>query len=252
MVKISVVTVCFNAQDTIRQTIESVIGQEDCRMEYLIQDGASRDETVSIVKEYQAVYPIKLVSESDNGLYDAMNRAVARAAGEYVIFLNSGDVFCNRKVLNRIESRLDGDIVIGNVIRLNEKSRVRESYGGKNTIFRLLLSGRMPCHQVMFSKRALLSELPFDLTYSICADFDFVVKCTKRKCSMRYVDVDVSEVDCVSGISSQRENLWEMRRQDDRSLRENFPVWYYVIKLPKGIVRGFKRRAERKGPAGKA
>ena len=241
MVKISVVTVCFNAQDTIRQTIESVIAQEDCHMEYLIQDGDSRDETIKIIKEYQETYPIKLVSESDNGLYDAMNRAAARATGEYVIFLNSGDVFCGSSVLKGIESQLRGDIVIGNVIRLNEKGKIREGYGGKNMIFRLLLSGRMPCHQVMFSKRELLLELPFDLTYSICADFDFVVRCFKRKCSMYYVDVDVSEVDCVNGISSQKDNLWEMRRQDDRSLKENFPVWYYIIKLPKGIVRCLKR-----------
>jgi hypothetical protein len=59
---------------------------------------------------------------------------------------------------------------------------------------------------------------------------------------MNYVDVDTSKVDCVEGISSQNENLEEMRRQDDRSLKENFPIWYYVIKLPKGIVRAVKRR----------
>lgn len=239
MTKISVVTVCFNAQDTIRETIDSVVSQEECHIEYLIQDGASTDETINIIKEYQDKYPIKLVSEKDAGLYDAMNRAVARATGEYVIFMNSGDVFCDKSVLKNIEPLLNSDIVIGNVIRLNEKGQIREGYAGKHTVFRLLLSGRMPCHQVMFSRRALLLGLPFDLSYSICADFDFTVRCVKRKSSIQYADIDISRVDCVNGISSQRENLAEMRSQDDRSLKENFPMWYSVMRPIKYLKRRF-------------
>lgn len=237
MTKISVVTVCYNAQDTIEKTIKSVVEQDYTDFEYLIQDGASGDQTADIAAQYQKKYGISFVSEKDTGLYDAMNKAVKRAAGEYILFLNSGDVFCGRQVLSRMADFLDSDIVMGNVIRLTAEGEVREGYAGKHTVFKLLLSGRMPCHQVIFAKRELLMELPFDLSYSICADFDFMVRCVKKGCSMKYIDLDVSYVDCIDGISSQADNLWEMRRQDDRSLKTVFPVWYQLMRPVKYIKR---------------
>jgi glycosyltransferase involved in cell wall biosynthesis len=240
MARISVITVCYNAQDTIEKTICSVIDQEDADFEYLIQDGGSKDNTLDIIDKYNK-YDINVESIKDYGLYDAMNKAVSRANGDYIIFLNSGDVFCDNKVLYNITKELLTDIVMGNVIRLTNEGKIKESYQGKHTVFNLLLSGRMPCHQVIFSKRKLLMETPFDLSYNICADFNFMVQCCKKKCSMHYADIDVSIVDCVEGISSQKENLEEMRRQDDRSLKENFPIWYYIIKIPKGIGRCIKR-----------
>ena len=237
MTKISVVTVCYNAQDTIEKTIKSVVEQDDTDFEYLIQDGVSSDRTTDIVAKYQKQYEIKLVSEKDQGLYDAMNKAVKRSTGEYILFLNSGDVFCDRQVLSRMAASLEGDIVMGNVIRLTTDGEVKEGYAGRHTVFKLLLSGRMPCHQVIFAKRKLLLEMAFDLSYSICADFDFMVRCVKSGCSMKYVDLDVSYVDCIEGISSQADNLWEMRRQDDRSLKASFPVWYQLMRPIKYIKR---------------
>jgi glycosyltransferase involved in cell wall biosynthesis len=241
MAKISVVTVCYNAQNTIEKTIRSVINQENADIEYIIQDGGSIDNTLDIINRYKKKYAINLESAKDKGLYDAMNKAVSKASGDYIIFLNSGDVFFDNNVLYNITKELSTDIVIGNVIRRTNKGELKEGYRGRHTVFRLLLSGRMPCHQVIFAKRKLLTEMPFDLSYNICADFNFMVQCSKKKCSIHYVDIDVSIVDCVEGISSQKENLEEMRRQDDRSLKENFPVWYYIIKIPKGIGRCIKR-----------
>lgn len=241
MARISVVTVCYNAQDTVEKTIRSVVSQKNADMEYLIQDGCSTDKTFDIIGKYREKYDIKLETAKDKGLYDAMNKAVVRASGDYIIFLNSGDVFCDSNVLCNITKELSQDIVMGNVIRLTKYGELKEEYSGRYTVFKLLLSGRMPCHQVIFAKRELLLELPFDLSYTICADFNFMVQCCKKKCSMYYADIDVSKVDCIEGISSQKENLNEMRRQDDRSLKENFPIWYYTIKLPKKIGRMIRR-----------
>jgi hypothetical protein len=241
MARISVITVCYNAQDTIEKTICSVVNQKNADMEYIIQDGGSKDNTLDIINRYNDKYVINFDSAKDKGLYDAMNKAVSKASGDYIIFLNSGDVFCDNDVLCNITKELSSDIVMGNVIRLTSEGELKEEYQGKHTVSRLLLSGRMPCHQVIFAKRKLLMETPFDLSYNICADFNFMVQCCKKKCSMHYVDIDVSVVDCIDGISSQIENLEEMRRQDDRSLKENFPVWYYIIKIPKGIGRCIKR-----------
>lgn len=258
--KITVITVCYNAVDTIEKTINSVLSQTGCNIEYLIQDGKSTDDTFEIIKRILdnnknqddcdnsennfnshagSGIEIKPVSETDSGLYDAMNKAVLRATGDYVLFLNSGDVFCDERALCDISEHLDGssDIVMGNVIRITSEGRRKETYGTRQRVFRMLLSGRMPCHQVIFAKRHLLLDMPFDLKYTICADFDFMVRCVRYKKSMLYINRDVSIVDCIEGISSQAENLEMMRRQDDLSLKTHFPFWYQLLRPVKYLKR---------------
>ena len=105
------------------------------------------------------------------------------------------------------------------------------------------------CSSDLFTRADLMRAYRFNEQYTITADYDFVVRAHKNKCSMRHVDRTVAVVDSVEGISSRTENNDIMRREDDRSLRENFPVWYYLIKLPKEFVRGLKRHAEQKGRA---
>lgn len=91
-IKITIITVCFNAEQTLRETIQSVLGQTFQDYEYLIIDGNSSDKTLDIVKEYKSD-KIKLYSEDDRGIYNAMNKGIAKAKGEYLYFLNAGDSF---------------------------------------------------------------------------------------------------------------------------------------------------------------
>lgn len=240
MKKITIVTVCLNVEDSIEETILSVVNQTYSEVEYIIQDGGSTDHTLAIVEEYQKKYDIKLYSEKDSGLYNAMNRAVRHATGEYILFLNSKDVLCDEYVLEHIAADMQADIVMGNVIRVKEQGEVVETYGDRKQVFLMLLSGRMPCHQVIFAKRELLLELGFQERFSICADFDFMVRCCKRKCSMKWINRNVSKVDCITGISSQEDNLWKMRDQDDQSIKENYPVWYQILRPLKYIKRCLK------------
>ena len=95
----------------------------------------------------------------------------------------------------------------------------------------------MPCHQGIFTKTSILKRFRFDESYKICADFDFLLRCVRRHVRMQYADVNVSIVDCVMGISSQEANLDRMRAEDDRSIRENYPVLYWLMWIPKKIVR---------------
>lgn len=240
MTKITIVTVCLNVEDSIEETILSVVNQTYQNVEYIIQDGGSTDNTLNIVNKYKEKYKINLYSEKDTGLYNAMNRAIGHATGDYILFLNSKDVLYNDRVLEDIVTSMQADIVMGNVIRVKEQGEVIETYGNRNKVFFMLLSGRMPCHQVIFAKRELLLELGFQERFSICADFDFMVRCCKKRCSMKWIDINVSKVDCITGISSQEDNLWKMREQDDQSIKENYPVWYQILRPVKYLKRCLK------------
>lgn len=235
--KITIVTVCYNAEDTIEKTIKSVISQDYKDAEYLIVDGKSNDRTLEIIGKYQETPYISVVSEKDSGLYNAMNKAIGIAKGEYILFLNSGDIFCDDKVLSDIATELHSDIVYGNVIRQKEEGDILEKYPGKHRVKWLLLQGKMMSHQVMFTRTEIMKKYGFDESFKITADYNFLVRAKKDKCSMHYVDRNVSVVENVEGISSQVSNLDLMRAEDDRSLKEHFPFGYYVLKPVKYVAR---------------
>lgn len=186
----SVVTVCYNAGNLIRKTIESVAAQNtsinsdslftgfDSLFEYIIQDGASTDDTISIVSEYQSLFADKGISmtvnsEKDGGIYDAMNKAVRSAKGTYVIFMNADDCFYSDHVLKDISESLSEfpDIIYGDCIikELGMYFKFRKCFD--------LIKTRMPfSHQACFAKRELLTESPFNTSYRITADYAFLLK----------------------------------------------------------------------------
>lgn len=250
--KISVVTVCLNTVTTIAQTIESVLCQTYENLEYIIMDGQSVDGTLEKIHQYENSPKVKVLSGKDSGLYNAMNKAIDVCSGDYVIFLNSGDVFADNNVLSdtvalmtakmdkddqKSNDRALPDIFYSNVIKIYEKERIVERYSGKHKVFKLLMMGRMPCHQGIFASKAVLKEYQFDESYQICADFDFLMRCIHNGVKMQYLNVNVSVVDCVMGISSQTGNLDKMRAEDDRSIKKNYPFMYYLMWLPKKVVR---------------
>ena len=250
-IRISVVTVCYNAADTIAGTIESVLGQTYENLEYCIIDGLSTDGTRDIIHRYEHNSKVRTVFEADSGLYNAMNKGIGLCSGEYVLFLNSGDVFADHGAVSKAVEQMGRyrkkkqtadrgrlpDIFYGNVIRTYETKSVTEKYPGGYKVFQLLMMGKMPCHQSIFTSAPVLKKYKFDEAYQICADFDFMVRCLRGGVSMQYIDVDISVVDCVSGISSQSGNLEQMRGEDDRSLKKHYPLCYAIIQPLKIIIR---------------
>lgn len=241
-IRISVVTVCLNTADTIKGTIESVLGQSYGNLEYVIVDGMSTDGTLEIIRAYEGKPGITVVSGKDSGLYNAMNKGTDLCSGDYILFLNSGDVFADEHAVENAVMQICGadslpDIIYGNVTKIYEHKTVTERYPGKHTVFKLLMMGRMPCHQGMFVKTSVMKKFRFDESYRICADFDFLLRCVHERVRMQYLDVNVSVVDCVAGISSQKENLDRMRAEDDRSIRENYPALYRLMRPVKAVVR---------------
>lgn len=241
-IKVSVVTVSYNSSKTIKRTIESVLHQSYENLEYIIVDGASKDGTMTIIGEYVTKYGIKVLSEPDDGLYDAMNKATDLATGDYILFMNSGDIFADDDVIADMEEVLEEkhDLVYGNVIRIKPKGNVIEKYYGKHKIMSLLLQGKMMCHQSIFTRTDIMRQYGFNLEYSITADYDFIMRLMHDKRNLVYVDRTVSVVDNIEGISSSQENLNVMRQQDDYSLKANFPGWYMIVTPIKKIKRLFR------------
>lgn len=240
----SIVTVCFNAADTIEKTMASVLSQNDRCYEYIIMDGGSTDGTVEKIRGMIACTetPILFFSEPDTGLYNAMNKAAHKCSGEYVIFMNSGDTFYHEDVLQKAAEWIEkqetkADLYYGDVERIYENRREIERYPGKHTIMKLLLMGKMPCHQSIFTKTGIMCKYGFDESYTITADYNFLMECKKQKHTMEYLPMMISCSECVDGISSQKRNLDQMREQDDRSLRTYFPVWYFLLKPVKFLKR---------------
>jgi len=204
----SVVTVCYNAGNSIRKTIESVLAQDYTGFEYVVQDGASKDNTLDIVNEYKDRFEekgIRLVvnSAKDGGIYDAMNKGVASSSGEYVIFMNADDCFYSETVLSDVSLSLNSninknapDIIYGDCIvkELGMYFKFRKC--------RDLIEKRMPfSHQACFAKREVLMKWPLDLKYPITADYDFLLKCHVNNCVFHDSDVIIALV-TADGVSS--------------------------------------------------
>ena len=240
--KISVITVCYNSEKYIESTIRSVLSQTYNDMEYIIIDGASTDNTPNILDKALANSDnVICISEPDSGLYNAMNKGIRLATGDYLIFMNSGDVFTNSHVLSDIHDQLTSDIVYGNVIRISNSGDIKETYNSSPQYIKwLLLKGKMICHQAMFIKRSIMLNYMYDESYKITADFNFLCKCIANKHSLRYCNIDICKMDNISGISSEISNLPVMWEEDDRSIHQYFPFWYYMLFIPKKIIRNCK------------
>ncbi|MCQ2497582.1 MAG: glycosyltransferase [Lachnospiraceae bacterium] len=221
--------------------MKSVLEQTYANIEYIIVDGDSKDNTCNIIQKYTIDKRIKYLSEEDTGLYNAMNKSLNMITGDYVIFMNSGDFFVDENVLQNICNEMHEDelpdLIYGNVIRQTINGKRRECYGGRISVKRNLLLGRMISHQVMFFKTDVIKNYCYDETYIITADFNLLARMLKNKCSMEYIDIDVSVMENREGISANPTNLQRMREEDDRTIRGCFPFWYVVLRPIKYIKR---------------
>ena len=158
--KISIITVCFNSQKTIEETLKSVSSQTYNDVEYIVIDGKSQDSTVSIIKKYENIIS-KWISEPDKGLYDAMNKGINMATGDIIGILNSDDIFLNDNVLNevaRFHSNNAVEASIGNIVQINNKSKIIRRYTSKYWTPKKLKFGFMPPHPSIFFKRELFDK----------------------------------------------------------------------------------------------
>ena len=185
----TIITVTFNAASVIEPTLESV-AQQDCDdFELLVIDGASTDDTVARVNK-AGIAGTHILSEKDRGLYDAMNKGIRLARGQYLIFLNAGDAFAAPDVLSRLRDAAAGDpgIIYGQTDLVDEERRV---VGKRHLTAPELLTpdsfkrGMLVCHQAFVARRDLVPE--YDLQYRFSADYDWCVKVLKQSPKNAYV-----------------------------------------------------------------
>lgn len=177
--RISIVTVTYNAESTIRRTMESVASQTYEDVEHLIVDGASKDATVCIAKEYKAT----VVSEPDRGLYDAMNKALRLVTGDYICFLNAGDTLHSTDTLSLVAQAASScpaiiygntDIVDFNGVFLHP----RRLAPPENLTWRSFRQGMLVCHQAFYVNRHIAQT--YDTAYRFSADFDWCIRCMQE------------------------------------------------------------------------
>ena len=182
--KFSIITVTYNAEKVLEDTIQSVIAQTYHHFEYIIIDGASKDTTPKIIEKYRP-YIHTLVSEPDKGIYDAMNKGLALATGDYLCFLNAGDSLREDDILMRmvqsIHSKELPDVLYGETALVDEQRhflRMRRLSAPETLTWKSFKQGMLVCHQAFFAKRSLAE--PYDLRYRYSSDFDWCIRIMKK------------------------------------------------------------------------
>lgn len=182
--KFSVITVCRNAQAVIEDTIQSVISQTYHHVEYIVIDGASNDRTMSIVNRYRERISV-VVSEPDRGLYDAMNKGIRLATGDYLCFLNAGDSFHEDDTLLRMAHSIHEpqlpDVLYGETELVDREGhflRMRRLSAPDALTWKSFRQGMLVCHQAFFARRDRV--VPYDLRYRYSADFDWCIRVMKQ------------------------------------------------------------------------
>jgi len=240
---ISVVTVCFNAQSLIEKTIQSVISQNFIEKEYVIIDGGSTDETKTIIQSYCRQIDV-IVSEPDQGIYNAMNKAIDLVSGEWVIFMNAGDLFADNKVLTNISTYLDSniDVLYGNIlVEKGGRLIMKDSPSNIKNIH------RMPfCHQAVFTRLSLLEKYHFDEKYALSSDFKFFKQLIRDSVSFRKIDMPITVYDKKGLSHVQRskglsENIKIIKELDSVSDKMRFLPRLYFVKTWNNLMCAFKQ-----------
>ncbi len=197
MITFSVVTITYNAAAVLRPTLDSVMMQDYPNVEHLIIDGASTDETLAIAKAYQKQsdeaengHVVKIQSEPDKGLYDAMNKGLRLATGDYIVFMNAGDRFPEADTLDKVMLAAvvgDGEerpaVLFGNTDIIDDKGNFlyhRRLSPPERLTWRSFRYGMVVCHQAFYARIDIARSLPYDTTFRYSADVDWCIRVMKE------------------------------------------------------------------------
>ncbi|WP_205747260.1 glycosyltransferase family 2 protein [Desulfopila sp. IMCC35006] len=219
---ISVITVVFNGADTIENTFASVFSQDFDDFEYIVVDGGSKDDTVDIIKRNESNLAY-WVSETDKGVYDAMNKAVHLAKGKWIYFLGADDVLYN--ILAKMASYLVDETTIyyGDVFRPFAKRR----YDGQFSA--LKLSFRNICHQSIFYPRYVFEKYSYDLNYPLFSDYELNMRCyADRDLRFEYVPLTIAIYNDVGGLSQSKDDASFITNKMSL-IKRYFPYYVFYI-----------------------
>lgn len=206
MVVFSIITCTYNAESVLQRTLDSVLEQTYSHVEHIIVDGASTDATLNMVEAYRQksdaedwCHEVRVKSEPDRGLYDAMNKGIQRATGQYVLFLNAGDTFPSADTLELVaESVGEGEeppaVLYGDTDVVDNDGhflRHRRLSPPRRLTWRSFMKGMLVCHQAFYARTDLAKATPYDLHYRFSADVDWCIRimrlARRRRLPMRNV-----------------------------------------------------------------
>lgn len=233
-VKFTVVTVMFNAEKVLRKTIDSVLTQECMPYEYLIFDGLSTDDSVQIANEYADAFEAKgvvfhVVSEKDTGIYNAMNKGISAATGDFISFLNAGDWYEKDALKNIRDFYMEKsfDLTYGGLHYVHPNGTVKDKMSRLDTF---PISSRNWNHPSMFLKREIYQKYGFDEKFRAYADFDLYLKLRKEKVSVRVIDKVITSF-VADGVSTNTNFGMVFKRAEEkyRAYRHNgYSVVYWI------------------------
>lgn len=244
--KVSIITICYNAAQTIEKTLQSVAAQTYPNIEYLIIDGQSKDETLAVVDRYRE-HVTRVISEPDKGIYDAMNKGLTNATGDYIWYMHADDQIYASDTLERImATHKDEDFIYGKALLVSESGEERSLETRKphpsaaSLTWRSMRQGMAINHQAMLVRRTLAPQ--YDLQYRYVADFDWLIRVLKQAQTVR----DTGFYWCrfaEGGISTQHRNA--SLKERFRILKHHFglvpTLWQHVLITFKALKRGSMR-----------
>jgi len=227
--KISLITVTFNSDKTLRDTINSVLKQTYTNIEYIVVDGLSKDNTMDIVREYEPQFEgrMKWISEKDKGLYDAMNKGVRMATGDVVGILNSDDFFTANDVLEKVAAGFDEqtDAVYGDLhyVHPDDLQHSVRYYSSKIFKRNLMRMGFIPAHPTFYCRRECFDKFGYYKTdYKIAADFDLLLRFVYvNRIRIKYLPMDMVTMRTGGASTNGLKSRMGGMNEHLRSLREN-------------------------------
>lgn len=248
--KISIVTITYNAAPVLQRTLDSVAGQTYRNVEHLIIDGASKDDTVALAEAYkesmereersaEQAYQVNIISEPDRGIYDAMNKGLRLATGDYIVFMNAGDTFHESTTLENVMS-LVGDgretapaVIYGDTDVVDAEGRFlrkRHLSAPEQLTWRSFRHGMLVCHQAFYARLDIARDITYDLQYRHSADVDWCIRIMHEaeRRQLPLVNAHAVVADFMDGGDSKQNHR--------ASLKERFAVMRTHYGLPETLL----------------
>lgn len=225
--KVSIITATYNNESTVLDTISSVVSQTYINIEHIIIDGASKDKTLSLINN-NSTKILKVISEPDNGIYDALNKGIKNATGDIIVFLHADDIFSDNRVIEKavkLFTEKKTDCIYGDlqyVSKENTDKIIRYWKAGKYS-FSKLKRGWMPPHPTFFVKKEIYDKYGlFDTNFSISADYDIILRFLgKEKISIAYLPEVMIKMRIGGESNKNIKNILRKMKEDVRALRKN-------------------------------
>lgn len=244
----SIITVTYNASEYLERTIQSIVSQTYRNVEFLIIDGASTDGTQNIIRKYES-YISYWISEADKGLYDAMNKGIAKATGDYIWFINAGDELFSEEIIEQIVSKLNGsfpDIIYGETALIDSTGKsvgMRRLRAPEKLTWKSFNMGMLVCHQSFIVKKGITES--YNLSFRFSSDFDWCIRNMKKSESILNANLTLSKfLEAGMTTENRKESLKERYRimvnyygKIPTQIRHIwFALRFYFAKILKGRV----------------